>query len=612
MIDLNGASVHQPENRLGNAARRYASSYGLPVFPCRVREKEPLTTHGFKDASIDEHQVAKWWSQWPEANIGIATGDGLLVLDVDGEEGEKTLAALIAVHGPLPATPEQRTGKGRHFMFGVPSEFRNSAKKLGAGLDTRGDGGYIIAAPSIHPNGKRYTWIEGRKPSDVDIAPAPAWLLAALTKRKVSEKASAGLQRPDPRSIPDAWARAALDGEYRKVASAPPGARNATINEAAFVLGTIVGAGVINEDVARRTLEAAADACGALSDEREKTLGTISRGLAAGILEPRDLSGVGRGADRTSQTRGADEDARRSDPPPHQEDPRDTSQAKAERPDPLPVATAWDGVDPAKIPRRQWLYGRYLCRGILSVTVSPGGVGKSSLALVEALQMATGRKLHDQALPGGAVRVWYINLEDPPDELDRRTAGACLHYGIRYSELAGRLFINSGVDTPLKLATLVKGQGHLEETAFDHVEAQIRANEIDAIVVDPFVSSHDLPESDNGMIDRLAKRWSRLAMRCNVAVGLVHHTKKLAPGVEHDADSARGASALINAARVVRVLNPMSKDEAAQANIREDLRRLYFRASRDKQNLAPPDADKNWYHMAGVNLGNGSPLHRLR
>ena len=162
---------------------------------------------------------------------------------------------------------------------------------------------------------------------------------------------------------------------------------------------------------------------------------------------------------------------------------------------------------------------------------------------------------------------------------------------------------NQKLDTQLR-------QARLDEDAFAHIEEQIRANRIDAIVIDPFVSSHEVEESDNGMIDRVAKRLARVAMRCDVAIGLVHHTKKLPAGQEHDADSARGASALINAARVVRVLNPMSEKEAEQANIRVELRRLYFRASRDKQNLAPPDEDKNWYHMAGVNLGNGTPpLH---
>lgn len=607
MVELNGSAAPGFDNQLASAALDYAGVLGLPVFPCRPGEKEPLTTHGFKDASLDETQVAQWWRQWPSANIGMATGNGVLVLDVDGVEGEATLSALVATHGRLPTTPEQRTGMGRHLLFSVEGSTKNTARTLGAGLDTRGDGGYIVVAPSIHPNGTRYEWVVGRSPSDMEIAPAPDWLIAGLTRHKNREKAYESLPRPNPADIPDAYVCGAVDGEYQKVATAPSGARNATINEAAFALGQLVGAGVLDETTARRTLEAAADACGLLRDERDKTLGTIERGLAAGIENPRELSGVRRASDRPWVSTARADKGGAVDPPPHPEDPRDASQAKAERPDSLPVATMWVGVDPVAIPRRRWLYGRYLCRGIVSVTVSPGGVGKSSLAIVEALQMATGQTLHDHALPGGAVRVWYINLEDPPDELDRRLAGSCLRFGIKYTDLAGRLFINSGVDTPLKLAGVVKNQGHLDEAAFDHLEKQIKTNQIDAIVVDPFVSSHDLPESDNGMIDRLAKRWSRLAMRCKVAVGLVHHTKKLAPGLEHDADSARGASALINAARVVRVLNPMAQDEAKKADIPAELRRLYFRASRDKQNLAPPDADKNWYRMASVDLGNGTP-----
>ena len=607
MIDLNGTGAPHPppSDRLAKAARRYAGELGLPVFPCRQREKTPLTTHGVLDASMDDLQVERWWKQWPDANIGLATGAGILVLDIDGPDGEATLADLIAVHGPLPDTPEQTTGKGRHLLFSVDGEVRNTSRKLGAGLDTRGDGGYIIVAPSIHPSGKRYAWVEGRKPSDLEIAPAPAWLLAGLAKPKISQKASEGLRRPEPSAIPDAYVRRAVDGEFQRVASAPKGARNGTINEAAFALGQLVGAGVLDETTARRTLEAAADACGALSEEREKTLGTIARGLAAGALQPRDLSGVGRerrtvdhpSSRRADQERTSEPNARPADPGPAE---------------PLPIAAVWSGIDPAKIPRRRWLYDRYLCRGILSVTISPGGIGKSSLALVEALQMATGRKLHGRALPAGPIRVWYINLEDPPEELDRRLAGACLHYGINDAEIGGRLFINSGIDTPLKLARLTdRRQARLDEDAFAHLEEQIRSNRIDAIVIDPFVSSHEVEESDNGMIDRVAKRLARVAMRCDVAIGLVHHTKKLAPGQEHDADSARGASALVNAARVVRVLNSMTKDEADKASIRAELRRLYFRASRDKQNLAPPDEDKNWYHMAGVNLGNGTPPYYI-
>lgn len=646
MIDLNGAATHATDGaRLGRTAMHYATKIGLAVFPCMPSDKPPLdlcdecmtrlpgyapksdlkscracgtvyekkNLRGFHLGTTDAAKIERWWAAAPDANIGIATGRGLLVLDVDGTEGEQSLAALLAVHGPLPETPEQTTGKGRHLLFSVDEEVRNTARKLGTGLDTRGDGGYIIVAPSIHPNGKRYEWVAGRSPWEMAIAPAPEWLIAMLVKPKINGRTSTGAQRPDPSQIRDAYVRRAVDDEYQKVATAPTGARNDTINEAAFALGQLVGAGVLDESTARRTLEAAADASGALSDERHKTLGTIERGLAAGIEHPRDLSGVGQRHQERQQNDAhaekstGDDDGEKATGDEH-EAREPSGEEHSPEDDQLPVPAAWQGVDPAKIPRRRWLYDRYLCRGILSVTISPGGIGKSSLALVEALQMATGRKLHGRALPAGAVRVWYINLEDPPEELDRRLAGVCLHYGITDAYIGGRLFINSGIDTPLKLARLTdRRQARLDEVAFAHLEEQVRANRIDVIIIDPFVSSHEVEESDNGMIDRVSKRLARLAMRCDIAVGLVHHTKKLPAGQEHDADSSRGASALINTARVVRVLNPMTKEEAGDADIRAELRRLYFRASRDKQNLAPPDKDKNWYHMAGVNLGNGTP-----
>jgi len=636
-LDFNTAAPQaawQP-SMIGAYALRYARK-GFSVFPIVAGDKIPLNlcdapcfaslpkkdqtgryicqscgcvyeagTRGFHVATTDADIIRAWWTRYPSANIGLATGSGFAVLDIDGPTGERSLAALAAAHGPLPSTPEQRSGKGRHYFFRVPVAVKNSAGKLGDGIDVRGDGGYVVVAPSLHPSGRQYQWSQGAGLLDVEMAEAPTWFLAGLQRQKPVMDTNGAATPQGAGAVIENYGRGALAKAYASVSSARENTRNETINSEAFSLGRLVASGAVSEGAARSTLIAAAEALGVLRDERSKTLDTIERGLAAGQTEgARDLSHVGqraRDADAPKKQGGSSSNFRANASENSESEP-------ASRPDPWPVPLAWAGVDPASIPRRQWLYGRYLCRGILSVTVSPGGVGKSSLALAEALQMASGRKLHEHALPGGAIRPWYINLEDPPDELDRRLAGACLHFGIKHSELAGRLFVNSGIDTPLKLAALTsKGQGALDEEAFAHVEQHIRDRGIDAIVVDPFVSSHDLPESDNGMIDRLAKRWAQLAMRCKVAVGLVHHTRKGAPGAEHDAESARGASALIAAARVVRVLNPMTKDEAARANIREELRRLFFRASRDKQNLAPPDADKNWYRMVGVNLGNGTP-----
>ncbi len=166
---------------LRQAALGYAS-HGRAVFPLRPRAKEPLTKHGLNDATKDAIQISAWWQQWPEGNIGCATGQasGFWSLDIDGEEGEESLRTLETKHGPLPPTIEIITGRGRQTFFEYEGPIRNSAGRLGDGLDTRGDGGYTILPPSIHPTGKRYEWSVDGYPGEVPLASAPEWLLETL------------------------------------------------------------------------------------------------------------------------------------------------------------------------------------------------------------------------------------------------------------------------------------------------------------------------------------------------------------------------------------------------------------------------------------------------
>ena len=153
---------------------------------CSSPGKHPRTRQGLKDASTNEAIVAGWWEQWPDANVGVRTGSasGLLVLDVDADSnGEQTLARLEQTHGSLPDTVTALTGGGgKHLLFCHPGgEVRNSAGKLGEGLDIRADGGYIVAPPSIHVSGRAYRWQEGHAPSEVPLADPPSWLLALLS-----------------------------------------------------------------------------------------------------------------------------------------------------------------------------------------------------------------------------------------------------------------------------------------------------------------------------------------------------------------------------------------------------------------------------------------------
>lgn len=294
------------------------------------------------------------------------------------------------------------------------------------------------------------------------------------------------------------------------------------------------------------------------------------------------------------------------DPPEyHSAEPGDEEVEQVEQL-PLVHATPFTWRPTAQIPKRQWLYGRHLLRKFISLDVAAGGVGKSSLKIGEALAMATGRDLYAKGLPEGALRVWMWNLEDPHDEIERRLHATAQRFKIAPEELGGRLFVDSGRDQPLVIATEGPDGAMIVRPVVDALIAEMRARKIDVLQIDPFISSHAVSENDNNAIDIVAKEWNVVAERTGAAINLVHHVRKQNGG-EATADSARGASALIGKARSVLVYNRMSEDEAAKLNVPEDERFFYFRVDNDKANLAPPERG-DWYRMNNVDLDNGDSV----
>jgi bifunctional DNA primase/polymerase-like protein/primase-like protein len=171
---------------LAAAALDYAARE-WPVFPLQTRTKIPLKgTRGFKDATTDRPSILETWKANPGSNIGIRTGraSSLLVLDVDpAHGGDDALFHLEQNYGTLPATVEAITGSGgRHIYFASRQPIRNSAGRLGAGLDVRGEGGYVVAPPSRLTDGGSYVWESSYHPDDHSPVAPPAWLLAALQR----------------------------------------------------------------------------------------------------------------------------------------------------------------------------------------------------------------------------------------------------------------------------------------------------------------------------------------------------------------------------------------------------------------------------------------------
>jgi hypothetical protein len=200
-------------SRTGQAALALAC-LGHRVFPLAPRSKRPLRAPGFHAATWDPATIVAWWTAAPACNIGLATGAGLIALDFDPAHG--ALPWWRARGHLLGPTVAARSGRGGwHLLLRVPPDcaIRNSVGKLAPGVDVRGDGGYLVVPPSIHPCGQRYRWLRGCAPGDIALAPLPADLVALLI-------------RPPPRvAHPPARPRAA-DPVPEII---PMGQRNATL-----------------------------------------------------------------------------------------------------------------------------------------------------------------------------------------------------------------------------------------------------------------------------------------------------------------------------------------------------------------------------------------------
>jgi hypothetical protein len=213
--------------------------------------------------------------------------------------------------------------------------------------------------------------------------------------------------------------------------------------------------------------------------------------------------------------------------------------------------------------------------------------------------MATGRNLLG-VQPTAKLRWVYYNAEDPLDEIKARVHAILRAFNIPQSELVGQLFIQSGRDSDLNLAT--GEQGDIVEPAFAMIGGFIRYYGCDGITLDPLANMHDSPET-NELMRRLGRRLSRLADEYNCSIEIVHHTRKL-NGFAATVEDSRGGSALIGAVRCARVLNPMEPAEAAKFGLSTHIDHFRIEPA-GKNNLARPSEKAEWYIRSAVQIGNG-------
>jgi len=285
---------------LAAAALYYAARLDLRVFPLKKTGKTPVNANGCSGATKDLEEVRSWWEEVPEANIGVATGaeSGVWILDIDarlpkgvdnGMSGLDALALLEERNGALPLTRRSFTsGGGFHLWFRWPADrqIKNRAHlKIDGrptGIDARGEGGYVVAPPSVHPDGPIYRWDRER----TELHEAPEWLLDWVSPREIVVAAPAlpVVEVATKGPSLDRYGSAALEKACERIRATTAGNRHETIFREAAGIGELVGGGVVDRSAAEAALVSAALAIG--KSQRE-AMRTVNDGLDTGARNPR-------------------------------------------------------------------------------------------------------------------------------------------------------------------------------------------------------------------------------------------------------------------------------------------------------------------------------------
>ena len=389
-----------------------------------------------------------------------------------------------------------------------------------------------------------------------------------------------------------------IDIALQKVRNSPDGKKHPTLRAQARVIGGWLHHFGTSDDEAVRWL---LDALNGRAENEALAEKTARWGLAEGRKEPLELE------DRLNP-KGGQLAQLALEPPPYP-GPPDTDRSAT----PMQSARVADEVvydtglefdadewDEAALPTRPWVSPGYLLRQAVTVLVGAGAAGKSSLMIAWTVALARNQSFH-RMTPRHACRVLIFNAEDGPDEQKLRFSAALRSFGATPADLK---------DVVLRVSTTKLGRllGPVDGVigflpAMQKLEQQIAEFKPDVVMLDPMIELHAADENDNGGIREVMSHFRTLAVRYNLALVLAHHTRKgaIIPG---DPDGARGASAIVGAARIVMTAVTMSEPEAEAFGISEKTRKSYFRLDGAKSNHAALQ-EAEWFEKVAHQLANG-------
>lgn len=644
-------------------ALRYAGN-GLPVFPvsagCKTLcgdpqcaeickdAKKPLVTGGFKSATTDPAIIEGWREKYPDAMIGMPTGDasGLSVVDLDtkhGKDGRQIFDSYLEAHGEeWPETVEAETPSGGSHLIFENEPGSSSRTGVLPGVDTRGSGGYVVLSPSKLADGRKYKLLAFGKPAK--MSPAIAALFDKTkfksknsaapedTPRNALAKASGGAPgEPRAKTELDArYAAKALKGEANAVRDAAPGERNHRLNVAAVKVGHYVPH-LINRAEVEAELTAAAIEAGLAEDETAKT---IASGLDAGMGEPHwpseiivpataaeDFStpeavagleeyAASIGLTVAALQREATEVAERMAAA------RNAAVAVLKAAEPKTLTELLVG-GLAAIPPRRWEVKGIFMRGALTVVGGAGGTGKSSLMNATGLSVASGLPFigFDLRNPNGEA-VLILNGDDDEAEISRRLGAMVQHYNIPATALDRVHVLGSNVLGGMRACEVKDRKILFNEEWFAWFVGIVRKTGARFVVVDPLFALASIDENDNGQMGAFAGRLNRLAAELDVVLALVVHASKsgiaLAAqnGGDRGANQIAGARRLIDAARAAFVIDALSESDGKHVGMADTDPRLKQMLGlwSVKGNYTARGAARAYFTMQAVCLQNSRGL----
>lgn len=547
---------------------------GFPVFPLIPGDKRPREKGWTRTATRDPEEIERLWRDpvtgWEQDfNVGVLC-DHMIVLDIDvkgGRRGMESAAELGVLSDALETLTVRTPSGGLHLYYRGPNRSL-SAGKLGEGLDVRSFHGFVVAPGSVTPHGAYAL------ETDAPLKEVPAALLDRLDAPRDRAETAPLVDLDLETSI----AAATEFLKWRKPAQA------GQLNDTCYrVAAAVKDYGISEKRAVDLIVEHWSEKCDPPIPAAE-VQGIVANAFAYGTRQPGSLAPAAEFAG-----------------------------VKVEAPELEVFSTEVDSVvkhivfrdlpDEVALPARPWIAPGRIMRGAVTIIASPGGVGKSTLELTIAAHAWLGKRFAGFEFRG-QTKALVINNEDDYDEMARRMRAICTVYDLDPRAVMQGVAMLSGADYAFKIADASPPKFRTHEMAA--LGDFCRENEIGVILVDPVVETHDSDENNQQDMKAIMAAYRQIARDYNIAVVLAHHTPK--GGERASQDAFRGASAIINSARIGLTLFEASADDGLKYRIPPAKLNNYVRLDDAKANLTLRSGRPTWFRRQSVVLRSGDEV----